>query len=129
MAHRQDYLKKMELKKQARLAAGVMSDRHPKVSGMVIHMTYFHKAENPVLMERTVNFFPTSNAYFNMECMIKGCEEGGFDLTRIVKKQIKDSKKVLKGKMVCKGKNGENSSEHSSIAYEINVKYSRKRAK
>jgi hypothetical protein len=64
-----------------------------------------------------------------MECMIKGCEEGGFDLTRIVKKQIKDSKKVLKGKMVCKGKNGESSSEHSSIAYDINIKYSRKRSK
>jgi argonaute-like protein implicated in RNA metabolism and viral defense len=129
MAHRQEHLKKMELKKQARLAAGVMSDRFPKVSGIVINMTYFHKAENPVLMERMVNFFPTSNAYFNMECMIKGCEEGGFDLTRIVKKQIKDNKKILKGKMVCKGKNGESSSEHSSISYEINVKYNRKRSK
>jgi hypothetical protein len=129
MAHRQDHIKKMEQKKQARVAAGLMSDRFPKVSGIVIHMTYFHKAENPVLMERTVNFFPTSNAYFNMECMIKGCEDGGFDLTRIVKKQIKDKKKVLKGKMVCKGKNGENSSEHSSIAYEINVKYNKKRSK
>jgi argonaute-like protein implicated in RNA metabolism and viral defense len=129
MAHRQEHIKKMELKKQARLAAGVMSDRFPKVSGIVINMTYFHKAENPVLMERMVNFFPTSNAYFNMECMIKGCEEGGFDLTRIVKKQIKDNKKILKGKMVCKGKNGESSSEHSSITYEINVKYNRKRSK
>jgi len=129
MAHRQDHIKKMEQKKQARMAAGILSDRFPKVSGIVIHMTYFHKAENPVLMERTVNFFPNSNAYFNMECMIKGCEEGGFDLTRFVKKQIKDHKKILKGKLVCKGKNGENSSEHSSIAYEINVKYGRKRSK
>jgi hypothetical protein len=129
MAHRQDYIKKMELKKQAKLSAGIMSNRFPKVSGMVINMTYFHKAENPVLMERTVNFYPSSAAYFNMECMIKGCEEGGFDLTRVVRKQIKENKKLLKGKMICKGKNGEVSSEHSSIAYEINVKYSRKRSK
>jgi hypothetical protein len=48
MAHRQDYIKKMELKKQARLAAGVMSDRFPKVSGMVIHMTYFQAT--PILI-------------------------------------------------------------------------------
>jgi hypothetical protein len=119
----------MELKKQARTNAGIMSHRFPKVSGMVIHMTYYHKAENPVLMERTVNFYPNSFAYFNMECMIKGCEEGGFDLTRIVKKQIKDKKKLLKGKMICKGKNGEVSSEHSSISYEINVKYGKTRSK
>ncbi len=32
-------------------------------------------------MERTVNFFPESHAFFNLECMIKGCEEGGFEVT------------------------------------------------
>ncbi|MEN8264596.1 MAG: hypothetical protein ABFR82_14165, partial [Nitrospirota bacterium] len=79
MAHRQDYLKKMELKKQARLEAGILSDRYPKVSGLVINMTYYHNAENPVLMQRTVNVFPSSHAYFKMECMTKGCNEGGFD--------------------------------------------------
>lgn len=129
MAHRQDYLKKMELKKQARLEAGILSDRYPKVSGLVINMTYYHNAENPVLMQRTVNVFPSSYAYFKMECMTKSCNEGGFDLSSIISKQIKQKKKSMKGKMICKGKNADISSDHASISYEISIKYNNKRIK
>jgi hypothetical protein len=129
MAHRQDYLKKMELKKQARLDAGVISDRYPKVSGIVINMTYYHNAENPVLMQRTVNVFPSSHAYFKMECMSKNCDSGGFDLTTVISKQIKQKKKSVKGKMICKGKNDDITSDHASISYEINIKYSNKRTR
>lgn len=125
MATKQNYMKKVEVKNQLRQKAGLLSDRYPKVSGIKINMTYYHKAENPVLMERKVNFFPTSYAYFKMECMIKGCENGGFDLTRVVKKQIKDHKKLSKGTMVCKGKHDDLVSDHSSISYEINIKYAK----
>ncbi len=129
MAHRQDYLKKMELKKQARLDAGLVSDRYPKISGLVIYMTYYHNAENPVLMQRTVNVFPSSYAYFKMECMSKSCDNGGFDLSSVISKQIKQKKKSVKGKMICKGKNVDIASDHASISYEISVKYSTKRAR
>lgn len=127
MIQRQDHLKKIEFKKQQRLDAGLVSDRFPQVAGMVIHMTYYHKAENPLLMQRTVNVFPTSYAYFNMECMTKGCEEGGYNLTSVIKKNIKQKKKSFKGKMICKGKNGEKTSDHASIAYEINIQYNKKK--
>lgn len=123
MAHRQNYLKKMEIKKQAKFDAGIVSERFPKVSGIVINMTYYHKAENPVLMERTVNVFPSSHAYFNMECMIKGCNNGGFDLTKIIAKQIKQKKKSVKGTMVCKGNNSDLNADHGKVSYEINIKY------
>ena len=127
MLHRQEHLKKMEIKKQLRLDAGLVSDKFPNVSGIVIHMTYYHNAENPVLMERTVNVFPESYAYFNMECMTKSCETGGFDLSKLIRGQVKGHKKSVKGKMVCKGKNGDLPSNHASIAYEINIKYSKKK--
>ena len=123
--HRQDYLKKMESKKQARIEAGLVCDRFPKVSGIVIHMTYFHKAENPVLMERTVNIFPTSHAFFNMECMIRGCNNGGFDLTDIIARQIRDHKTISRGRMACHGKEGDISTDHASIAYQINIRYNK----
>lgn len=123
MANRQDYIKKMEQKKQARVDAGLVSERYPKVSGIVILITYYHNAENPVLMKRTINVFPSSYAYFNMECMIKDCEKGGFDLTSVVNKQIKQQKKSVKGEMICKGKTNGKPSDHASIAYEINIKY------
>ncbi len=127
MIQRQDHLKKMELKRQLRQDAGLVSDRFPDVDGMTIHMTYYHNAENPILMERTVNVFPSSYAYFNMECMIKGCEGGGFDLTSVIAKHVKQRKKSLKGEMVCKGTNGEKPGVHARISYKINIKYSKKK--
>ena len=129
MATKQNYVKKMEEKNKLRNDAGVISERFPTVAGIIIKMTYYHNAENPILMERTVNFFPESHAFFNLECMIKGCEEGGFDLKRIISKQIKDKKKVIKGEMSCKGKIGDLQANHSSIDYKINISYSKKTTK
>ena len=129
MAQREDYLKKMELKNKAKLDAGIVSERFPSVSGIKLHMTYYHNSENPILMQRTVNVFPTSYAYFNMECMVRGCETGGFDLSSIIKKQVKQKKKSAKGKMDCKGKIGEQSVDHAHIAYEISISFSKKRSK
>ena len=127
MATKQNYLKKAELQREKKQKAGLMSDKYPRVSGIVINMTYYHNVANRVLMERMVNFFPTSYAYFNMECMIKGCEEGGFNLTRLIAKQIKNNKRVLKGKMDCKGMNGTLATNHSSVSYEVNIKYNRRK--
>ena len=131
MATKQNYVKKMEVKNKQKIDAGVISDRFPTVAGMVIKMTYYHNAENPILMYRTVNFFPESHAFFNLECMIKGCENGGFDLNRTIINQIKDKKKVIKGEMSCKGLIGEVPAKlsHSRIDYAINITYGNKTVK
>ncbi|NWF52420.1 MAG: hypothetical protein HXY47_04990 [Nitrospirae bacterium] len=123
MTHRQNYLAKIERKKEDKIASGLISEHYPEVSDMVIHMTYYQKASNPVLMVRTVNFFPTSYAYFNMECMIKGCEDGGFNLTSIVENMVRNHKKSGKGKMSCCGVNDSLSPDHAYISYEINIHY------
>ncbi len=123
MAHKQNYVERMELNKQMKLASGLVSERFPDVSGIVIHMTYYHKGVNPVLMVRTVNFFPSGYAYFNMDCMIRDCVDGGFDLTSVVTNLIKHHKKLGKGKLVCNGKNDSLASDHASIAYEIRIQY------
>src|SRR4030065_2634452 len=126
MAHKQNYVERMELNKQQKIISGLVSERFPEVSSIVIRMTYYHKAVNPVLMVRTVNVIPTSYAYFNMDCMIKDCVDGGFDLTSVITDMVKQHKKLGKGKLVCNG-NGKDStlaSDHASIAYEIKIKYS-----
>jgi len=123
MVHRQHYIAKRELKKENRIAAGLVSDHYPEVSGMVIHMTYYQRASNPILMIRTVNFFPNSYAYFHMECMIKGCDNGGFDLTSVITNLIKNHKKSGKGKMACSRKNGALGSDHAHISYNISIQY------
>ena len=125
MPTKQDYQAKMESKKQARADAGIVSERFPTVDGIVISMIYYHNAENPILMERTVNEFPSSQADFMMECMVKTCEGGGFDLTPIIKKQIKQRKKTVKGSMACKNKS-RSLPDHASIDYEITAKFKRR---
>ena len=126
MAHKQSYVESMQLKKQRRLEAGLVSERFPEVSDMVIHMTYYQKGVIPVQMVRIVNVFTTSYAYFNMECMIKGCIDGGFDLTSEITDMIKNRKKSKKGKLICSGKSDTLPPDHASIAYEITIKYKKR---
>jgi hypothetical protein len=113
----------MELKKQLNVDAGLVSDRYPTVLGIVIHMTYYRKAAIPLLMVRTVNIFPTSYAYFKMDCMIKSCDGGGFDLTSVVADMVKTHKKVGKGAIVCHGHIDTLPTEHASIEYETVIRY------
>ncbi len=126
MPSKQNYMSRMELNKQNRLATGLLSERFPEVSGMVINMTYYQKGVNPVLMLRTINVLPSDSAYFNMECLIKGCVDGGFDLTPAIKSMVKNRKRVGRGRLVCGGKTDTRTSDHASVEYEITIQYSRK---
>lgn len=127
MANKQHHSVKAELIKQNKLAAGLVAERFPKVNSIVINMTYYQKGVNPVLMVRTVNVLPTTYAYFNMECMIRDCVGGGFDLTPIIRRMVKTLKKTVKGKLACKGKNDGLEADHASIEYEINIRYNNKK--
>ncbi|MCL4492869.1 MAG: hypothetical protein M1510_13400 [Nitrospirae bacterium] len=125
MISRNNYARKMELKKQINLTAGLVSERFPEVSGIVIQMTYYQRGIIPVLMVRTVNVFPASYAYFKMDCMIKGCEGGGFDLTPVIAHMVKTHKKVKKGELVCSGNYDVLSNDHASIEYAIMMQFNR----
>lgn len=116
----------MELNKQNRLAAGLLSERYPQVSGIVINMTYYQKGSDSILMLRTVNVIPADFAYFNMECVNKGCLEGGFDLTSVIASMIKARKKAGKGKLTCCGKIDTRASDHASVVYEIGIEYNKR---
>ncbi len=122
---RQNYIARMDLKKQRKLDAGLVSNLFPEVDGIVIHMTYLRKGYNPVIMQRTVNVFPTTYAYFNMDCMMRGCTDGGFDLTPIITEMVREHKKLKKGKLACSGENADPVSDHTSIAYEVTIKFNK----
>ncbi len=126
MTSKQNYMARMELNRQNRLAMGLLSERFPQVASILINMTYYQKGANPVLMLRTINVQPPDSAYFNMDCLIKGCVDGGFDLTSIIGKMVKARKKIAKGKLVCRGKTDTNSPDHASVDYEIAIHYGRK---
>lgn len=111
--------------KQKKPVGALISERFPKVSDIVMHMTYYHQGVNPVLMVRTLNIFPKDPADFKMVCMIKGCLNGGFDLTPALTNLIKKRKTSGKGSLSCKGKNENRVSCSASITYEVNIKYKR----
>lgn len=125
MSHKQNYAAKTEQNRLNRLATGLLSDRFPNVSTIVIQMTYYQKGANPVLMLRTVNIVPANFAYFNMECVIKDCTGGGFDLSPVIAGMIKTRKKAGKGKLVCRGKIDSKASDHSNIDYDITILYNK----
>jgi len=124
---REDYLAKKKQDKQEKIDAGLVSERFPDVSGIVIQMKYYRgklsPLPNPVQMLRTINFFPTSYAYFHMGCLTKECVKGGFDLASVVGSMVKSHKKMGKGDMFCGRKNSSVHSHHTSISYEIGIQY------
>jgi hypothetical protein len=123
MTNRQNYLERIERNKKLKLSAGLLSERFPHVSEISIRMTYYQNSVNPVMMFRTVHFLPSHHAYFNMDCMIKDCNGGGFDLTSVITEMVKKQKISAKGKLLCKGNTDDHDSDHASIAYQISVKY------
>ena len=122
---KQNYMEKQEIKRTAMLAAGLVSERMPAVSSIVLRMTYLQKASDPVLMKRIVHFLPNDYACFRMDCVREECSNGGFDLTPIVSSLVKTRKKVVTGKIVCNGKSDSLRTGHASIAYEVSVEYSK----
>jgi hypothetical protein len=126
MVHRQNSIESIEINRQRKIAAGLVSECFPEVSDIVIRMTYYQKAINPVMMVRTINFWPSQYAYFKIDCMVKGCMEGGFDLTSVIAKMIKGRRKSEKGKLTCKGKSDVLDPGHASIDYQITIKYNKR---
>lgn len=124
MAHKQNYLERAELNKQRKLESGLISECFPRVSSIVIEMIYYLKGVDQASLVRTINFWPSRHAYFNMDCMIKDCVDGGFDLTSVIAHMIKKREKSGKGDISCKGKISDRASQHSRVAYKISIKYS-----
>ncbi len=127
--NRQEHLANKELQRQKKIDAGLISDRFPKVSSIVINMTYHKKLPTQALLVRTIYFSPDSYAYFKMGCLTKKCDNGGFELTRLVKSMVKKKSKLDKGNLACNGKNIDIASDHAKISYEINIKYNNKKSK
>jgi hypothetical protein len=111
-------------KTQHKLESGLISEHFPRVSSIVIDVTNSYGKINPITVLRTLNFWPDSYAYFNIECLSKGCLDGGFDLDRVITTMVRGHKDSGEGEIVCDGNNL--SFDHSNIHYKINIQYSKK---
>ncbi len=120
---RNDHVSRAEIKKQMNEAAGFVSDRFPSVAGISITMTYYQRAVKSPLMVRTVNIFPSSYANFNMTCMTKGCNGGGFELSAVVEEMVKNQTKTSKGSLLCSGTDVALPNDHARIEYKAVIEY------
>lgn len=128
----QNALQKRQEMIQKRADAGFVSDKLPQIANMEINMVYYRRsiysAEDKLLMLRTVKVTPESHAYFQMQCMTKECE-GSFNLTRVIRKLVKDRKKRGTGNIVCKHRAEGLLPRHASVDYEIKIKFNRTKKK
>jgi len=107
-------------RQKQRVDAGLVAAQYPEVAQIVVNMMYNQKGIKKSLA-RTVNFFPSSYAFFRVDCLSKDCLDGGFDLSPVITTMIGKRKQVAKGELCCEGDNP--SSSHSAIVYEVSIQY------
>jgi hypothetical protein len=106
---------------QRRIEAGIMAKNYPEVESIVISMKYKQRGvANPLL--RTLNFYPGSYAFFQVNCLSDECVDGGFDMSWIITSMIRNHSDFSKGELGCND-NGPRP-DHSHIVYEIHITYS-----
>jgi hypothetical protein len=108
-------------RKQRRIEAGIMATNYPEVAGIVITMMYKQKGvANPLL--RILNFYPSSYAFFKVDCLSYDCIDGGFDMSWLITSMIRNHSEFSKGELGCND-NGPRP-DHSTIEYEIQINFS-----
>ena len=111
-------------RRQRRSDAGLLSERYPDISSIVVSMDYYQGNTGLVFIKRTVNFFPSSAAYFLMECVRHDCIDGGYNLESVITNMARDRLESRNGELVCTGDNLLNPSGHARINYTIAIHYS-----
>ena len=82
MVHSGISLKQKDINKEQKLATPTIADRFPKFLDITILIMHDQ-------ITRTIHFWPSRYAHFNIACMQKNCVNGGFDLTSVITKMIK----------------------------------------
>ena len=109
-----------EERKRQMLDAGLMSDRFPDVSSIVVTIDYSRGSFSSV--HRTMNFYPGSHAFFKISSLGEGDEEGGLDLTRFIHRMIGSHERSAKGEF--KGDRTDSAAVYPSVGYEVAITYS-----
>lgn len=122
MTYREKCDAKLE-KMQERQGAGLISQRFPEVSGIVVDMEHKRKGISAIHLLRTLNFFSDSHAYFRVECLNRDCKDctDGFHLDQVVAAMIRNHTSSKEGELNCEG-NGI-TSRHVNISYKVTIQY------
>jgi hypothetical protein len=108
---------------QEREDAGLISQRFPEVSRIVVDMQHNKNGLSAVHLLRTLNFFSDSHAYFRVECLNRDCKDctEGFHLDQVVAAMVRSHTSSKDGELHCEG-NGI-TSRHVNISYKVTIQY------
>ena len=106
-----------------RQGAGLISQRFPEVSDIVIDMEHNRDGISTMYLLRTLKFFSDSHAYFRVECLNRDCRDctDGFHLDQVVAGMIRDHMSSKEGELHCEG-NGI-TSRSVNINYRVTIQY------
>lgn len=108
---------------QERQDAGLISQRFPEVSSIVVDMEHNRKGISTVHLLRTLTFSSGSHAYFRVECLNRDCRDctDGFHLDQVVAAMIRNRTSSKEGELNCEG-NGI-TSRSVNISYKVTIQY------
>jgi hypothetical protein len=108
---------------QERQGAGLISQRFPEVSSIVVDMEHNRKGISAIHLVRTLNFSSDSHAYFRVECLNRDCKDctDGFHLDQVVAAMIRTRASLKEGELNCEG-NGI-TSRSVNISYKVTIRY------
>jgi hypothetical protein len=114
---------------QERQDAGLISQRFPGVSSIVVDMEHNGKGINAIHLLRTLEFFSDSHAYFRVECLNRDCKNctDGFQLDQVVAGMIRNHASSKEGELNCEG-NG-TTSRRVNISYKVTIQYNESRVR
>ncbi len=72
-------------------------------------------------IQRIMNFFPGSYAFFRLDCLSDDCVDGGFDLSQVINSMVRNRSEVVRGDLGCDDSGPR--PDHSHIVYEIAIQY------
>jgi hypothetical protein len=106
-------------KKQDRMDSGLLSKHFPEVAGIVVTMMYTQRGG--ITVDRVVNFYPSSYAFFRMDCLSQDCVNGGFDLSHTIHMMVRHHSEASTGELACDDDGPRPG--HSNIVYKIAIRY------
>jgi hypothetical protein len=96
--------KKREKAQRLYSAAPVLSEQFPSVKELVVELRFIDPAGKATPSPHTRIFWPDMQAFFQFQCPLKECNDGGFNLGPLIPKALGKRNTEARGQVSCEGK-------------------------
>jgi hypothetical protein len=93
-----------EQRQQSYMAAPVVGKKFPGIEQLAVEMRFKDPEGKSSVSPHRRLFAPDMQAFFEFQCPLRDCANGGFNLTSAVPKAFSDRKHETTGTMECEGR-------------------------